>query len=289
MRHICTVVIALMAALLTASPAWATAAEDFKIHQLGSPSDPAADMKFRLFANQLGIALSGFNFSPAQTVGHSGFGISLEYGVAKINSDYWPRYSSSDSDYVFLPSLHLRKGLGLSFELGGRLTYLQNSSMAAGTLELKWALNEGFDYAPDFAVRGHVTKLIGATDFDLMTGGIDVGIGKQFGIAGMMTLTPYIGWNLLFVHASSRMLDFQPSRDEAAAMAEPLATLDFFSSVDMSDNISHRFYGGLRFIVNVIEIGLEFSYTKFSVSHEFEDVAKFVEVLNFGAKLGVDF
>ncbi len=288
MRRICTAT-ALIAALLTASSAWATAAEDFKIHQLGNPSDPAADMKFRLFANQLGVALSGFNFAPAQTLGHAGFGVSLEYGVARIDADYWPRYSPSDSNFLFLPSLHLRKGLGLSFELGGRLTYLQNSTMAAGTLELKWALNEGFTYAPDIAVRGHVTKLFGASDFDLTTAGVDVGIGKQFGIAGVMTLTPYLGWNMIFVHASSRLMDFEPSRDEATAMSEPLATLNFFNTVEMGDNFSHRFYGGLRFIVTVVEIGLEFSYTRVNISHEVEGVANWIEVWNFGGKLGVDF
>ncbi len=289
MRRICLAT-ALTFALLSAGTARATSAEDFKIHQLGNPSEAAADMRFRLFVNQLGVALSGFNFSPAQTLGHSGFGVSLEYGVAKIDSAYWPRYSQSDSNFVFLPSLHVRKGLGFSFELDGRLTYLQNSRMAAGTLALKWALNEGFTYAPDFAVRGHVTKLFGATDFDLTTAGVDVGIGKEFGLGGVMTLTPYIGWNLLFVHATSRLIETEPTRDEATAMSEPLATLNYFSTVDMADNFSHRFYGGLRFIfATAVEIGLEFSYTRISVSHDIEELPSQMDVMTFGGKFGVDF
>ncbi|MDR0965522.1 MAG: hypothetical protein LBM75_03290 [Myxococcales bacterium] len=290
MRRICIATALTMAVFLIARPVWATNAEDFKIYQLGDPSsDPTADTKFRLFANQLGIAISGFNFSPAQTLGHSGFAISLEYGVSKINPDYWPRYGTSDSPYLLMPSLHLRKGLGLSFELGGRLTYLQESSMFAGTLELKWALNEGFTYAPDFAVRGHVTTLAGATDFDMTTGGVDIGIGKQFGIGGVVTLTPYIGWNLIFVHATARMIDFQPSRAPEEAMAQPFETLNFYQEVKAGDNVSHRFYGGLRFVLMPVEIGLEFSYTKVSVDHEIEGLDKEIPVMNFGAKLGVDF
>ncbi len=288
MRRLFTA-IAMMVCLLASSAAWATPDEDFRIYQLGSPADAASHMKFRLFANQLGVALSGFNFETPSSGGHTGFNVGLEYGAAKINHAYWPRFSGGDSDYVLMPALHVRKGLGFSFELGARVSYLQNSSMVAGTLELKWALNEGLRYAPDFAVRGYVTRLFGASDFDLTTAGIDVGIGKRFGIAGVMTLTPYLGWNLIFVHADSRMIETNPTRTEEEAMQAPFSTLSYYDKVELSENYSNRFYGGLRFVFNVFEIALEFSYTKISIEHDIAGVPTWLEVWNFGGKLGVDF
>lgn len=283
----------LILSMAIALPASATENEDFDLYKLGYPDGAtaaAANARFRLFANQLAAALAGFNFSPPTTTGHTGFNVGLEYGVAKIDPDYWPRHSGKDSDFIFLPSLHVRKGLGFSFELDARLSYLQDSSMMAGTIGLKWALNEGIAYAPDFAVKGSVTRLFAATDFNLVAAGVDVAIGKKFGMGGNGTVTPYAGWNMIFTYADSRMVDGNPGRTQEEALSKPFEGLRAFEEVEMGDNYSNRFYGGLRFqFARNLEIGLEFSYTMIRVSHDAEGVADSIDVMNFGGKLGADF
>ena len=164
---------------------------------------------------------------------------------------------------MLLPSIHIRKGLPFSFEIGARGGWVEKSRMGTATLELKWALNEGFTYLPDIGVRGNITKLLNSRDFDLTAGGLDIGIGKQFAIGGMVTLTPYVGWNLVFVGASTSNVDFNPNRTlaEADTPAEQYKDFYVFSSLFAGANTHNRFYGGIRFIGGVLQLGGEISYS----------------------------
>ncbi len=265
---------------------------DFQIYRLGNPaSNPNANAFFRVFANQLGTAVSGFNLAPPETLGHSGFNVAFEYALAKINPDprFWPTEGNSKSEYLLMPTLHLRKGLPFSFEIGTKLTYLQQSSMAVGTVEVKWALNEGFIYFPDLGVRGYGTHIVGTRDFSLTVAGLDIGIGHQFAIGGMVTLTPYIGWNLQYVGASSSLLDFKPERDIADAVTNPVADTGVFDNVQIHQNHNNRFYFGLRLIGYVFELGAEVSLVNtIGVKLADETVVK-NQIIVFGAKAGIDF
>lgn len=261
----------LLVAVLSSSTALADA-YDFRVYQLGNPQpggtaySDAANANFRAFARRMGAAMTSVNLSPPETLGHSAFAISAELSVVDFQGATAATQLPTTSPVqgaVLLPSLHVRKGLPWSFELGVRAAWLEKSRTGTGTVELKWALNEGFTYLPDIGVRGHVTKLLNSRDFDVTAGGLDLGIGKQFAIAGMVTLTPYIGWNLVFVGASSSTIDFTPSRTLAEADSPNNEYKDYyvFESVMAASNAINRFYGGLRFIAGVVMLGFEFSYT----------------------------
>ncbi|HCF62079.1 MAG TPA: hypothetical protein DFS52_29305 [Myxococcales bacterium] len=261
---------------------------DFQLYQLGNPSVvPEANENFRIFANQLGAAVSSFNLSPPETLGHSAFNFAFEYSAVSVDTSaaVWPREGAAQGrkppvDLLLIPALHVRKGLPFSFEVGTRVSYLQFSRMTAATVELKWALNEGFFYFPDLGVRGFATRMLGTRDFGLTTAGFDIGLGKQFALGGMLTLTPYAGWNPLFVDMTSRIIDFAPARTLEQAQTQPLADTDAFTHVALLSNRSNRFYFGLRLIGYVVEVGAEVSYTKTYGDRE---------VLAFSGKLGLDF
>jgi len=247
-------------------------AYDFRIYQLGNPqpgktgSTPIANANFRAFAKRLAAGIASSNLSPPETLGHSAFAISADLSVVDFGEarevGHLPTQSPI-SGPVLLPSIHVRKGLPWSFELGVRAAWFEKSRMGTGTLELKWALNEGFTYLPDICVKGSITKILNSRDFDVTAGGLDLGIGKQFAIAGMVTLTPYIGWNLVFVGASSGNVDFNPNRSLADADQPGAEYQDYFvyDSVLAANNTNNRFYGGFRFIAGVVQLGFEFSYT----------------------------
>jgi hypothetical protein len=243
-RLLCGLVVVACNAL--ALPVFAEA-QDFQLYKLGAPGS-GGNESFRTFANQLGVAVSSFNLSPPETLGHSAFNFAFEYMMAKVDTDaaVWPTAGNPPSDLLLMPTVHIRKGLPFSFEAGARISYLQFSRMTTASAELKWALNEGLKYFPDLGVRGHATRMLGARDFGLTTAGIDIGIGKQVAIGGMLTLTPYAGWNMVFVDASSRIVDFNPARSLESEQTDPLTDLDAFDHVKMSNNHSNRFYGGLR-------------------------------------------
>lgn len=284
---------------------------DFQLYQMnstalreGAPANASA--YFRIFANQLGSAVSGFNLAPPETLGHSGFNVAFEYALAKINPDarFWPTEGNSKSEYLLMPTLHLRKGLPFSFEIGTKVTYLQQTSMAVGTIEVKWALNEGFIYFPDLGVRGYGTHIIGSRDFSLTAAGLDIGIGHQFAIGGMVTLTPYLGWNLVYVGASTSLIDYWPDRSVDKSIPTPTTTIDMgdskdprngtpatgvFDNVQIHQNHNNRFYFGLRLIGYVFEFGAEVSLVNtIGVKLADETVVK-NQIIVFGAKAGIDF
>ncbi len=281
------------AIVLVAAAATASADPyDFKLYKLGNPVmggtnfRASANGNFRVFARQLAAAMSTATLMPPETLGHAGFAFSAEVAVVQIGEDAsgaggitFPTqraeqcqatemcegtgYKNGMSSPVLIPSVHIRKGLPYSFELGGRLGWLEKSRMFIGTLELKWAVNEGFTYLPDISVGGRISKLINSRDFDVTTGGLEVSVGKQFALGGMVTLTPYGGWNLMFVGASSNPIDFDPNRSlaQAETPADQFRDIYVFDSVQAASNTHNRFYGGLRFVASPFMLGAEFSYT----------------------------
>lgn len=322
-RLIC---LAFLACQLSAATALA-GAHDFQLHKLGSPDqsssayDPNANAYFRVFAGQLAAAVTSFNLMPPETLGHSGFNIGFEYAVATVDAreDFWPTESATPSRQLLMPTLHLRKGLPFSFEVGAKFSYLQLSRMAAATVEAKWALNEGFTYFPDLGVRGYATRLINARSFSLTTAGLDVGLGKQFAVGGVATLTPYGGWNLQYLTAESGSVDFRPDRPAydparcsdpstltpgSAAEQEcaqnpnahpldsqqtPHSEMAKFSTVEFHRNYNHRFYLGLRFISYVFELTIEGSVIN-TVDVALADGSKVSkQIVTFGGKVGIDF
>ena len=261
----------LLLGALTSSSAVADA-YDFRIYQLGNPrenstgSTPQANAAFRAFSKRLAAAMSSVNLAPPETLGHSAFAISAELSVVDIGGQTAPNQIPTKMGIngpILLPSIHIRKGLPWSFELGVRAAWFEKSRMGLGTVELKWALNEGFTYLPDICVKASITKILNSRDFDVTAGGLDLGIGKQFAISGMVTLTPYIGWNLTFVGASSNNVDFNPNRSLAESDQPNAQFTDYYvyDSVLAANNTNNRFYGGVRFIAGVVMLGFEFSYT----------------------------
>ncbi|HZA14347.1 MAG TPA: hypothetical protein VE618_07620, partial [Myxococcaceae bacterium] len=92
---------------------------------------------------------------------------------------------------------------------------------------------------------------------------------------GMITLTPYVGWNLVWVGASSNTVDFKPDRsfeegicgpdypascDRNAQISSP--DTGVYDEVPLGDNSHNRFYAGVRFIGGIIQLGAEYSFSQ---------------------------
>ncbi len=171
---------------------------------------------FKDFAREFGLVMAPKFLAPAETLGQAGFSVGVDASFSTIDNskEHWKKASPEPGkvpdSMLSTMQVHVRKGLPFSFELGGTMTTLFDSNTIALGGELKWAFNEGFYYLPDIAVRGSVNRLLGSRDLDLLTGGVDVSVSHPFGIGGMVNVTPYAGWSLLFVNASSHVLDATP-------------------------------------------------------------------------------
>ncbi len=204
----------------------------------GRASPTAADVqaaadareRFALLSSQVALAFSSPLLEPASTTGYAGFDLGLEVSHVGVHRaviggvDDWPT-RSMDPGALTLTSIHVRKGLPFSFELGGRLLYLAQSSYAGGQLEARWAL-EGLDGFPALAVRGAWTEVLGQKEWNLGTGELDLVASRRWAVGGATSLTPYVAARYSYVRASSDPLAFAtPSPAAAAASQAAFPTL----------------------------------------------------------------
>ncbi len=243
---------------------------DLDLYRLGNPSDAnpqlAADarQRFALLSSEMALALSSFLLQPPSTTGPSGFAVDFDLGYSPVHptsiggQTSWPTRGAQPSG-LWMPSLHVRKGLPFSFEIGGRLVYLYESTMVAAQGEVKWALNEGFWSLPDLALRAAFTRLFGQTDWSLSTAELDVILGKSFPIGGVVSLTPYGALRLNWLDASTGPMNFSPP-PVPPSPPPSVSGVTAFPTLQMHDHAFVRWTLGLRFVTRAVSMATEGTY-----------------------------
>jgi hypothetical protein len=326
--------LALLAAILAVSAARPARAEsnDVDLTRLGPP-DPTvwttilnangapttnaqlyaaqSKQRFATLSTNLALALSSAVLQTAATTGYSGFAFDLEVANADVGADpigdssamkaygftanVWPTASSQPTS-LLIPSIHVRKALPYSFEVGGRLLWVNSSNYYAAQGEAKWAINEGFEYVPDFAVRGAFTRLLGVKDWNLSSTDLDFLVSMRFAVKGVVSLTPYVAARFTFVNASTGAMDFAPCRGAGTTTTTcALATspADLQSTTAAFPTFSASFYRttfGLRFTSYALSLALEGTYFGGATpsSEDYKDV-KIASSFSGAAKLGWEF
>ncbi len=239
---------------------------------------------FRDFSTQLGLVMAPRMASPARTLGYGGFHLSAMWSGSFVSSDadYWlitERGQQRRTAAPMLSTLQLeaRKGLPFSFEVGANMMWLVGSQLVAPGLEARWALDEGSDYLPDLSIRGAVNHTLGARDMMLTTAALDAMLSKSFGLFGMVNVTPYVGWSVLMIAATSRVIDPTPLVE--ADIVNNLV----FARLSPTANVNHRLTFGLRTIYHVLNV---------SVQGDVQLLDRYTQggaVSTVSAKLGLDF
>jgi hypothetical protein len=241
-------------ALLGLAPTAQAGQLDFSLANFGRAGGAADVDSFENFAGDLALALHPKFAGPGATLGSLGIDFGYHLSITDINETA-PQWTAplADSAAGALPGeiltsqFYVRKGLPYSFEMGGFLTHLHDSDVWAVALELKWSFVEGHKYAPDFGLRTHVNTLLGNRDMVMVTSGGDVFIGKSFGVAGLMQITPYAGYELTYIHSRSHVLGlFSVGGLQPDTFILP--TLDF---------LRHRALIGLTVVGGVADFGFE--------------------------------
>lgn len=240
------------------------------------------DERWRAFTTQLGYVFAPRLASPAETLGHSGFHVGVLWSGTFISADeaFWSvtEQGQRGAPRSMLQTLQLdvRKGLPFSLEIGTNFLWLIDSELFAPGLEVRWAIHEGYGYTPDFAVRGSVNHMIGNRDLLLTTAGFDGVLSKNFGLFGMVNVAPYLSWSLIFVAASSRVIDPTP------IVEDDLEHNFVFNEIGATDEVHHKLTLGVRTIYYVLNV---------SVQGEFQmlDGGFFGSVATITTKLGLDY
>jgi hypothetical protein len=167
---------------------------------------------YEQFLAEWAFALAPKTIGPASTLGYSGFYLGLEGTLTPVpedgNSDDRRWYTGTvpiteSPGLMFVPALRVRKGLPWSMELGASVNYLAQSEAVALGGEVKWSIFEGYRHGfrgvlPDVAARGTVSRVLGEGEIDMTIIGVDGAISYPFGIGGMISLTPFAGFQYLW-------------------------------------------------------------------------------------------
>ncbi len=221
------------------------------------------NLELRGLASQLGVVLAPHLLTPADTVGFSGFQLTVDYASTTIDksASYWNVLEGTPDSGMSTVGLFMRKGMWFplpSFEIGGGAIHLVDSRTWTGQLYTKFALHEGYHDLPipSLAVRGAVSRMMNQRELDLTVASLDVAVSKHFGIGGTWRLDPYVGWNMLMIVPRSEVIDPTPNVDPLMAGNEKDILLNFVFK-DQDNIYRQRFFFGAKMQYYVFQLTLE--------------------------------
>jgi hypothetical protein len=235
------------------------------------PNGGMAD--YERFLAEYFFALSPKLLAPADTLGYSGFYMGLEstaigipsWGKRPVTEHPWyfgTGPANDKPDAMFVPSIHVRKGLPWSFELGGSINYLAQSEVVGIGGEVKWSLFEGYIHKfrgalPNLAARGSVVRIIGNSDLDVTIVGVDGSISKPFAIGGQVVLTPYGGFQYIWTCIRTEPITW---RDDSTSPPtfRPMDAQYWDTTMLSGPNLGRmKLFLGLKFKYELLTITLE--------------------------------
>lgn len=144
--------------------------------------------EFANLSKDFTAAASYKSVSPAEPLGVTGFDVGVEVTSTKMeHGEIWKK-AGGDSSTIYLPKIHVHKGLLFGLDVGASLSMVPGSDIKLAGAEIKYAFIEGNTAVPAVAIRAAVTKLIGVDDLDLDTRSLELTISK-----GFLNFTPYAG------------------------------------------------------------------------------------------------
>jgi len=190
---------------------------------------------FKKLINQWGFALAPTAMHSARTTGFGGFHLSIEGVYTDIDQgqQYWKQGTQgpvdantnnasgsnpSPSSILQLYSLKLRKSFGFGLELTAAVGFMPQTSILSGGADVRLSLLEGFrtglpGILPDIAVGGGVRTITGTPQFQLTVAGLDVQVSKPIPIADSSIITPWVGFQYLWIFGDSGLVDLTPATD----------------------------------------------------------------------------
>ncbi len=190
---------------------------------------------FKRLISQYAFAFAAAAMHSARTTGYGGFHLSLESDFTSISSgkSYWKDGTRGPTDpsngassvrngspqsLLQLYSLKFRKSFGFGLEITGIVGFMPKTSIISGGADVRLSLLEGFrtgvgGILPDIAVGGGVRSITGTPQFQLTVAALDAQISKPLVIQDSQVLTPYIGYQYLWIFGDSGLVDLTPGTD----------------------------------------------------------------------------
>jgi len=213
---------------------------------------------FKELSREMGMAFAPKLLAPAETLGVNGFQFSMQYSITNVNEEeeYWQRgvKDQSPSSTLMVSQFEVRKGLPFSAEIGANASYMIETELWAFGGMLKWALNEAVDAFPvDISLRGSLNRVVGSSELQLTTVGLDVILSRSFGAGGIANVAPYMAYSPAWILARSGVVDSTPGD------ASDLGRSFVFEKETLT---IHRFILGSRFVFGAVNFSPEVALAK---------------------------
>lgn len=197
------------------------------------------DDAFLNLVHQFGMAVAPSAMYDGRTTGYGGFEIALEGTYTTVNGDaeYMrqgtrgvddptsgraSRENSDPASLLQMYSLRVRKSFGFGFETGLQFGFMPGTSLVAGGADVRLSILEGFrrgvpGYLPDFAIMGSARTITGTAQVQLTVASASGVLSKPITIAESAVVTPWVGYQHLFIFGDSGVIDFTPAESALQA------------------------------------------------------------------------
>lgn len=183
--------------------------------------------------SQYAMAIAPTAMHPARTTGYGGFEMGFFMNLTTISntnnvltrgtegavtpSNKYPTSNQSPDGVLQIYGLSGRKGLPYGFELQGSIGWLANTELAVIGGGVRLSPFEGFRKYVDLSVGGYVNTITGTSKVKITVPALDVQASRQFVISNQVVLSPYIGWQMVWINADSGVIDATPKVDGLGA------------------------------------------------------------------------
>ena len=226
---------------------------------------------FVLLARDMGLAIMPLAPIAADTLGVAGFTLQLVHGLHGVDTsaDHW-RAAENPGSGLSTTHISVRKGLPYSVDIGAHFGTVWNSELYTIGADLRIAIDDSpIIWVPDFAIRGFASTMVGHPQFNLLSTGADFLIGKSIGIGHVVNITPFAGYGLSVIVASTRLIDADPevNRQAVTNTDNPNASYQSEFAFSPDADIVHRGIAGLRFQFAVGEIAYQAQVSETMIQH----------------------
>lgn len=194
---------------------------------------------FLNLVHQFGMAIAPSAMYDARTTGYGGFEVVIEGTYTSVNGDaeYMKQgtrgsvdptsgraaeENDSPSSLLQMYSLRVRKSFGFGFETGLQFGFMPGTSLISGGADVRLSILEGFrrsipGYLPDLAVMGSARTITGTAQVQLTVAAVSGVISKPITVAESAVVTPWVGYQHLFLFGDSGVIDFTPAENALQA------------------------------------------------------------------------
>jgi hypothetical protein len=145
--------------------------------------------EFRQLSEDLGAALAYKGVIPATALGPLGFDIAVGVSATEVrHGGVFARAGNRDADVLYIPKVHVTKGLPFGLDLGAFVGVASNVDTPLLGADLRYALVNDGVAMPAVALRLSGTRLGEVGGLRLSTAAADVLVSKRLAV-----VTPFIG------------------------------------------------------------------------------------------------